>query len=75
MTECDGRKGGTMEINLSDKELDTIAEAITERLFTNGRGEKARRLVLELEDGQDGGGWGRRPAFEQIRDALQKSLS
>ncbi len=33
-----------------------LAEIITESLFTNGAGQKAKRLVLELENGKDGGG-------------------
>lgn len=33
-----------------------LAEQIAHSLFRNGFGERARRLVLELEDGRDGGG-------------------
>lgn len=44
----------------------TLAEKITDYLFTNAANQKARRLVLELE----GGGWGREPA----RDAVQARL-
>jgi len=34
----------------------TTAEKIANCLFTNAFGEKAKRLILELEDGKDGGG-------------------
>lgn len=43
-----------------------IATAICDRLFTNGAGEKADRLVLELPGKRDGGGWSRGPAWDQI---------
>jgi hypothetical protein len=46
-------------------------EKITDHLFTNGAGKKARRLVLEMEDGSNGGGWGREP----VRDAIQDHIN
>ena len=49
---------------------DLLAEEIVEALFTNVQGEKAKRLVLELEDGRDGGGWGRDP----VRDVILRHL-
>jgi hypothetical protein len=52
-------------------ELEQLAEAITDRLFTNGMGEKARRLVIELEDGREGGDWCRSAVRDQILDALR----
>ena len=36
-----------------------IAERIVSELFTNSMGKKVKRLVLELEDGFDGSGWGK----------------
>jgi len=37
--------------------LERIAERIADGLFTNGAHQHASRLVLELNDGRDGGGW------------------
>jgi len=48
----------------------TLAEKITDYLFTNGANQKACRLELEMEGGRNGGGWGREPA----RDAIQTHL-
>ncbi len=50
--------------------LDATIEEILNRLFTNGAGETAQRLVLELENGRNGGGWCRNAVRDQIRDAL-----
>jgi len=36
-----------------------LSDEIVEYLFSNGNGDKATRLVLELEDGSNGGGWSR----------------
>jgi hypothetical protein len=51
--------------------LNAAIEEIVNRLFENGSGEKARRLVLELENGRDGGGWCKDAVRDQIRDVLQ----
>lgn len=51
--------------------LDAAIEEILNRLFTNGAGETAQRLVLELENGCNGGGWCRDAVRDQIRDAFQ----
>ncbi len=51
--------------------LDATIEEILNRLFTNGAGETAQRLVLKLENGRDGGGWCRDAVRDQLRDALQ----
>jgi hypothetical protein len=40
--------------------VEKIASDIVNDLFTNGAGQKAHRLVLELGNGQDGGGWAKR---------------
>lgn len=47
-----------------------LADQIVEDLFKNRAGQKAKRLVLELEDGRDGGGWGRDP----VRDVILRHL-
>ena len=54
--------------------IDKIAQEIADDLFTNGFGEKASRLVLELADGRDGGGWGKKPAIDRIKDILKKHI-
>lgn len=43
-----------------------IAENIVEELFINGNGDKAKRLVLELEDRSNGDGWGKKPMIDII---------
>jgi len=43
-----------------------LSEIIAERLFTNGAGHKAQRLVLEMENGSDGGGWCKKTVIDQI---------
>jgi hypothetical protein len=58
--------------SVSNELLGALAEEITDRLFTNGANEKARRLVLELKDGRNGGGWGREPVRDMILDVLRK---
>ena len=50
---------------------EAVAEQIVTRLFTNGAGQDAKRLVLELEDGRDGGGWGREPVRDVIVNVLK----
>jgi hypothetical protein len=47
-----------------------IAERITKRLFTNGHGETAERLVLELPGKRDGGGWCREAVEALIAEEL-----
>jgi len=53
------------ESKIESLSLRKTAENIVEELFTNVRGEKARRLVLEL-DGSDGGGWAKEPMLDVI---------
>ena len=50
------------------KEL--LADEIVETLFVNGAGQKAKRLVLELENGKDGDGWSKGP----VRDVIIRHL-
>ena len=47
-----------------------LADAIVKALFSNGSGDTARRLVIELADGSDGGGWSREGAFWAIMGVL-----
>lgn len=47
-----------------------LAEKIAAELFTNGSGDVAKRLVLELEDGRTGGGWAIRPMVDLIETLI-----
>lgn len=47
-----------------------IAAAIADRLMTNGNGDVAIRLVLELPDGRDGGGRCRAAVIKTVLDML-----
>lgn len=51
--------------------LDGMAESIAEALFTNGKGETADRLVLELPGERDGGGWSKAAVIGTIRRVLK----
>ena len=51
------------------------AENIVEELFQNGFNQKAQRLVLELEDKSNGGGWGKKPVIDVIVKHIKSSLS
>lgn len=53
--------------------IKSLARKIAADLFTNGAGEHARRLVLELEDGRNGGGWGELPAADRIAGVLARA--
>jgi len=54
---------------MSDEEL---AKAIARAIFTTGSGQHAARLVLELPDGRDGGGWCEESVVDQILKVLQQ---
>lgn len=49
-----------------------IAERIRDAIMTNGNGDEAERLVLELPGGRDGGGWGREALAKQIEAILDE---
>jgi len=49
-----------------------VAEQIAADLFTNGDGEKAQRLVSELSDGRDGGGWCESAVVDRVAMLLDK---
>jgi hypothetical protein len=52
-----------------------IADEVIKTLFTNGAGEKASHIVLELEDGHNGGGWGERPARVHVAEVIEKYIA
>jgi hypothetical protein len=55
-----------------------IAKKIAERLFTNGNGIRATRLVLMDESGataRDLGGWCEESAIKEIEDQLNALLA
>jgi len=66
--------GWQMDKSNSDKTTDTLlnelAERIAKRLFVNGCGEHAKRLVLELDNGRDGGGWCESAVRDQVAAEL-----
>lgn len=47
-----------------------LAMRIAAELFTNGNGNVAKRLVLELEDGRNGGGWAITAAVDRIEKLI-----
>jgi len=51
-------------------DIEKVADEIVENLFENGYGEKAQRLVLELEDGSNGGGW----CKQAVKDVIVAKL-
>ena len=59
---------------MSYLDIAKIAEQITDYLFTNGAGQKAQRLVLEMPDRRNGGGWGREPMLHAILEQLETAL-
>jgi len=52
-----------------------IANDVITALFTNGANQKARRLVLELENGRNGGGWSFQPARDHVAEVIEKHLA
>lgn len=49
-------------------------DVLLDRMFTNGAGEVAERLVLEGHGGRNLGGWGRGPLRDQIEDLVASAL-
>ena len=49
-----------------------VAETIAQDLFTNGNGDRAKRLVSELPDGRDGGGWCESAVVDRIAMMLDR---
>lgn len=54
-------------------DLEALAREMSEKLFTNGAGEKAGTLVLTSGCGENLGGWCKIAVVEQILTALQKA--
>lgn len=54
---------------------DDIAKRIAERIFTDGRGASAARLVLDYKDTMGGTGWCREAVADQIRAELAPLLA
>lgn len=52
-----------------------IANDVVAALFTNGAKQKASRLVLELENGRNGGGWSFQPARDHVAEVIEKHLA
>lgn len=48
----------------------TMAQIIANKLFHNGAGTEADRLVLTSRHGQDLGGWCKKAVIDQIEEAL-----
>jgi len=48
-----------------------IAIKIANDLFKNGVGDIAKRLILELEDGRNGGGWSHGAVVDRIETILK----
>src|SRR5688572_9904380 len=61
------------------RHLQALAEEIARDLFTNGAGQRAKRLVLlreyEVNVEHSLGGWGEKPMADHIAQLLQKLLS
>lgn len=58
---------------MDKREVNKVASAIVKRLFTNGSGEKADRLVLTkdgVNNDRDLGGWSQQGALSQIINVL-----
>lgn len=58
---------------MDKQEVNKIASAIVKRLFTNGHGQKADRLVLTkdgVNNGRNLGGWSQQGALSQIIEVL-----
>jgi hypothetical protein len=52
-----------------------LAAEIVRRLFTNGQGQEALRIVLELPGKVDGGGYCWQSALDQVLIALREAQS
>ncbi len=51
--------------------MNLLCTRIVDELFINGNGQRAQRLILELEDGKDGGGWCR----EAVKSIILKHIN
>ena len=55
---------------LTNKAIKTISRDIVDILFINGFNESANRLILELDDKRNGGGWCKEAATKRIEEYL-----
>lgn len=55
-------------------DVESLARKITTDLFTNGAGQPGNRLVLELSDKSDGGGWCSKAVFDRIGAMIHAAL-
>lgn len=70
---------------MNEQQIRELAEQIAARLFTNGAGEHAERLVLKVDEvrGQYGaktggrslGGWAERAVADQVETLLRDALA
>lgn len=56
-------------------DIEKLADEIVKALFINGAGQEAKRLVLELPNGKDGGGWSQAGARGAIAAQLRVQLT
>lgn len=68
-----GDKDKEIERLLSKETLLSIAESITNQLFTNGLGNEAQRLVLMSKHGKDLGGWCRKAVMDRVVECLEEN--
>lgn len=64
--------GDFMPAKLSRGDARALARQIAERLFINGAGEKADRLMLVDEDDKDLGGWCEGAVVDQAASAIEE---
>lgn len=53
--------------HMSAKESEQLANKVADKLFINRSGDKAQRLVLELESGFNGGGWRKSAVIDVVK--------
>ena len=69
-SDAHGYRVNRYEREMRPENIDQLAEKIVDRLMTSGDGQKAKRLVLELDLDRDGGGWCRKAAIAQVVEIL-----
>ena len=60
-----------MSKQLAQRLAEVVAAQIADRLFVNGDGKKAQRLMLISPNGKDLGGWCKQAAIDQILQVLR----
>jgi hypothetical protein len=57
---------------MTKREIESVAERITEYLFQfGGTRKRVSRLVMEMDNKLDGPGWGRKPLKDVIKRELE----